>query len=174
MRKIILSPKDIERFWSKVDRNGPVPVHRPELGPCWLWQGARFKKGYGRFHIGSFAERYSVRANRVAWFISCGTDPGEGMVCHHCDNPPCSNPKHLFLGTNDDNMKDKMLKGRQASGILAGVRNGRAKINELDVVAIRTAVQQGETQAAVARRFGLSTNYVTYIIHKRRWKHVLG
>lgn len=95
-----------QRFWSKVDKRGP--------DECWPWKGVRSSDGYGAFKIkGVF-----VGAHRVAYAIhariSLEQIPAE--VCHHCDNPPCVNPDHLFLGTHQDNMTDRNKKGRTRGG----------------------------------------------------------
>lgn len=89
------------RFWAKVDRSGG-----PEA--CWPWTGARAWNGYGQFGDGGQIHI----ASRVAWELSCGPI-AEGLhVLHRCDNPPCVNPAHLFLGTHSDNMRDMVAKGR--------------------------------------------------------------
>ena len=96
------------RFWVKVDKNGPIPEHRPDLGPCWVWTRATDPKGYGRFGIG----RRVFFAHRVALALTGEVPPDDLMACHHCDNPPCCNPAHLFLGTAADNLGDMAAKGR--------------------------------------------------------------
>lgn len=73
---------------------------------CWLWQGPRDAKGYGHYSIG----RRSYRAHRVAYEMFKGEHPGELFVCHACDNPPCVNPAHLWLGTTTDNQRDMLAK----------------------------------------------------------------
>ena len=109
-----------ELFWSKVDKNGPVPAHRPELGPCWLWTASTATKGYGQFMWGTAV----AGTHRIAWLLTFGRWP-EPCCLHHCDNPRCVRPDHLFEGTHADNIADMFAKGRQPSR--RGALNGRSK-----------------------------------------------
>lgn len=86
------------RFWIRVDGSAGDDA-------CWPWLGARDPKGYGQA-----GKRW--RAHRVAMFLTNGPIPPGMFVCHHCDNPPCCNPAHLFIGTVTDNMRDCAAKGR--------------------------------------------------------------
>lgn len=96
-----------DRFWSKVNKNGPVV--RPEIGACWIWTAYLDPDGYGRIGIGQRA----AKSQRVAWVLAHGEIPVETPhVLHRCDNPPCVNPSHLFLGTQRDNMRDCRDKSR--------------------------------------------------------------
>jgi len=89
------------RFEAKVDRSGP--------GECWTWTGARLRKGYGRIRVGGRVES----AHRIAWVLANGALIPEGMVIRHtCDVPPCCRPSHLALGTDVDNTRDMIERGR--------------------------------------------------------------
>lgn len=104
------APRSVdERFWSKVDRNGPVPSHVPHLGPCWIWIGARNSKGYGSFYLNGVVQL----AARVAWQLTHGRESTQ-WVLHACDGGAlgCVRPEHLFEGTAQDNVDDMMSKGR--------------------------------------------------------------
>lgn len=91
----------VERFWAKVDKSG---------GPdaCWLWTAGRSDWGYGHFRVGS----KNLQAHRFAWELTRGPIPAGLLVLHRCDNPPCCNSAHHFLGTHADNMADAKAKGR--------------------------------------------------------------
>ena len=98
-----------ERFWKKVDRDGPISVTAG--GQCWVWTGHCDRNGYGMALPDNTGRRRAV-AHRVAWQLS-RTDIPDGLyVCHRCDHPPCVNPAHLFLGTQSDNLRDMAAKGR--------------------------------------------------------------
>lgn len=107
-RGVKARPPLVERFWSKVIRGGE--------NECWPFTGpVRGDRGHRGFTIG-LRDYY---AHRVAYALATGGDPrrlGDPQVLHHCDNPPCCNPRHLFLGTNADNVADKVAKGRQSRG----------------------------------------------------------
>lgn len=105
------------RFWGKVDKNGPLPTHRPELGPCWVWTGNRPDKRYGQLWTKrSDGSESNTSAHRISWELHHGPTSSGLYVCHHCDNPACVRPTHLFLGTAADNNRDCQEKGRQARG----------------------------------------------------------
>jgi hypothetical protein len=149
-----------ERFWEKVDIG--------EENECWEWLGARHHKwNYGEFKIG-----YKViQAHRWSYFISHENEEiPEGMlVLHTCDNPPCVNPKHLFLGTNDDNMKDMAYKGRSADN--HGSKNPNSKLKEQDVIQIK--LLKGKVSGAeLGRRYGVVKEAIYDIWSGKRWSHV--
>ncbi len=101
-----LTEKQLKAFWTKVDKRSPKE--------CWPWTASTFPDGYGNFQ--------SYLAHRIAYFLLTAKDPGEQGVCHTCDNPPCCNGLHLFSGTQVDNMKDMVSKGRKNPAL--GERNG--------------------------------------------------
>ena len=101
----ISRPSTRIRFEAKV-------VRIPEAG-CWVWLGSLRGRGYGFFHLGGKSDRKGTGAHRISWALHHGFLPDSSVdVCHHCDNPLCVNPGHLFLGTRSDNMKDCGAKGR--------------------------------------------------------------
>lgn len=163
-----------ERFWSKVDVRGP--------DECWEWQAARFPAGYGRFRVGPRMEY----AHRVSYQLNIGPISPGYEVCHHCDNPPCVNPRCLFAGTRAENVDDAVSKGRIASGERHGLRrhpeavnpprgerSGTAKLTTEQVLAIRARYARGGvTYAELGRSFGISTTQAGSIVRREKWAHV--
>lgn len=154
---ITLTDVDADRFWEKVDRSGGPDV-------CWPWTASVSAAGYGYFHL----REYNVGSHRIAFVAAGGVlTVDEPQVLHHCDNPPCCNARHLFVGTHADNMADMATKGR--GGSPRGERHGRAKLTKQDVSAIRKRVVAGETRRALAREFGVSHQTVNDIVNMRTW-----
>ncbi len=135
---------------------------------CWLWTASRDPKGYGWFRAGS----RSRHAHRISWELRRGSIPNKLHVLHACDNPPCVNPDHLFLGTNAENMADKMRKGRWRGGPPSGEANANAVLTEEAVRAIRVAARCGTSQRALARYFGVRQSTVWNVVHQKTWRHV--
>ena len=145
-----------ERFWSQVD------IGEPDA--CWIWKGKQ-DQGYGRFYMGS----KRVYAHRAAWHLTYGPIPRGLNVLHKCDEPACVNPKHLRLGTQRQNMKDMVEKGRS----LAGERNPGAKLKEDQVKEILRIHGEGKlNMKEISRLVGISYNVVRRIIKREDWKHV--
>jgi hypothetical protein len=106
------SGKPVDRFWSKVDKNGPVPAHMPRLGPCWVWTGST-RNGYGQIGTYTVAKNHQPKsAHILSYELVHGKVPEGKHVCHSCDNPPCVNPSHLWTGTARQNLRDAQAKGR--------------------------------------------------------------
>lgn len=163
-----------ERLWEKVDKRGE--------DECWEWQGSKsYKYGYGVIR----KERKLVYAHRhVYQIVNNEVLDKEIFVCHHCDNPPCCNPKHLFPGTVVDNNRDTFKKGRYASGDKTGARkypekmprgerNGKAKLRESDIREIRNLYAEGGVKYPdLAKVFGVTNTTIMNIVRRKFWKHI--
>lgn len=157
---INLTVRQIRRFWSHVDSSGG-------LFACWEWKASRNKLGYGCSEINY--RRYL--AHRLAWELTQGSISDGLCVCHHCDNPPCCNPSHLFLGTSAENMRDMIAKGRNRQIGASGERNRRHKLTFAQVNEIRRLYAQGDvTQTELSKQFGTSVQNVNRIVRHERWK----
>jgi len=145
----------MERFWSKTEvaANG-----------CIIWKAAKNEWGYGVFALGT--KRKHVVAHRVAWMLAGRGEVPKGQILRHvCDTPACVNAEHLVLGTQADNMADKVLRNRQARG----ASHGMSKLNEDQVREIRATTG---SKRGIARRFGVSTAMVHHIRARRSWTHI--
>ncbi len=161
-----LSENDIERFWSYVDKNGPIPQHNPALGQCWLWTGARSPRGYGAMVL--YPPTTTVRANRVAYAIQHGEDPFPLLVLHHCDNPPCIRGEHIRKGTTQDNSDDAVARDRMPSGdrnssrlhpelLPRGEDHHYCSVPDNDIAEMRRLYAEGGwTVTALAKQFKIS------------------
>lgn len=152
--RIVSRPAE-ERFWEKVDKSSP----------CWIWRGARSRAGYGVFWFNGRNEH----SHRVAYLLTTG--PIGGLdVCHRCDNPPCCNPAHLFLGTASDNAKDMVSKGRQYSA--RGEDHASSRLTDAAVLRIRELHGQGVSNFAMARMYGVRSETVRAVVVRKTWRHL--
>lgn len=146
----------LNRFWAKVDKTSN----------CWNWIAATDKDGYGVFND---SKRKYVKAHRFSYEIVNGEIPKGNLICHHCDNPACVNPKHLYLGTYKTNAQDMARRGRMKKQ--NGTDNHMAVLDWKSVNQIRKMWKSGEyTQKEIAIRFGVSRGCITGIIYNVNWK----
>jgi len=164
-----MDEKTIQRFWAKVDKDGPVPPHCPELGPCWVWTASR-RSGYGAFKVGGKMRG----AHRVSWQIENGPIPGCGdhhgtmSIMHGCDNPACVRPTHLSAGAHIANMADRSAKGRQAR--CGGLRSS---LTEGWVAEIHSRYAAGGvSQSSLAAEFGVTPAHISQVLGGKRWAHM--
>lgn len=149
----------VRRFWSRVKRGTPTE--------CWPWIAYRNCKGYGLFWDG---ER-TTAAHRFAYRLKHGAYSSQ-LVCHRCDNPPCCNPDHLFAGTDSDNVRDSVAKGRRAH--IFGENNNRVILTLKQVIEIRERYAAGEYAIELAEKFGVSQPTISAICSGRNWKTAPG
>lgn len=155
-----------EKFWSRVDKNGPVPARYPELGPCWEWQHTRHDHGYGITYLNFKA----AKAHRVAFYLHHGRWPMP-YALHFCDNPPCCNPKHLFEGTHLENMRDAADKGRMRSNPHHGEDTWNAKLTWEVVEQIRIERSTLKTSMyTIAKKHGVSRGCISHVVNNHTWK----
>ncbi len=166
-----------------------VVQHGPD--ECWGWNGTHDPDGYGTMP-GMGIRARPPRAHRVSWEIYRGSIPPKMQVLHTCDVRDCSNPAHLFLGTNADNMADRNAKGRQARGersgsylhpdrVPRGEANGIAKLTAERVRTIRrryvprghvSAIPDGASGRRLAIEYGVTPALISAVIHRRVWMHI--
>ncbi len=187
--KIILTDDEAEKFWVKVKKEGN----------CWEWIGAKVKDGYGGFMLKRDGKWKLWRVNRLMWAITNGEIPRGIQVLHECDTPHCCNPKHLWLGTPLQNMRDKCEKGRQAKGetngshtmpwtvkrgdnhpwrthpelMPRGERSGGAKLSEIQVKEIRSLYgNKTFTQVQLAEIYSMDQTTISSIVRRESWSHI--
>lgn len=184
-----IKPSDRERFWSKVDKNGPVPPHRPDLGPCWLWKGSMFSNGYGAFWLAG----QNRKANRVSYVLTHGSIADDVHALHHCDVSACVNPEHIYAGDHQQNMDDKVARGRQAKGdshyartrpeLLARgdrhvsrthpeIARARSKVTAASVPLIRSQGAAGVPIRQIARELNMPRNAVRQVLRGETWSDI--
>jgi hypothetical protein len=151
---------DRARFEQYVDRSA---------GPdgCHPWIGQRNNHGYGK----TWLDGKRCYAHRVAFLFEHGHWP-EPVTRHRCDNPPCVNPAHLHEGTESDNQRDSVERGRKRNGDLRGEQLTQAKLTEEQVREIRRRYATGETQRSIAREYGVVQTTISRVVLRERWAHV--
>jgi hypothetical protein len=155
-------PTTAASFWTRVDKSGE----------CWTWTGRTDEKGYGRV---GYQSRNSVGAHRVAWALTHGGQLPELPVLHHCDNPPCVNPAHLFLGTLADNNRDRQAKGRTRGWAgRSGTDHHAFVVTGEMAEAMRQLRADRRTQQSIADRFGISRGHVARIVSGVLPRHAKG
>lgn len=155
-------PTTEERFWAKVQKAGP--------DECWVWTGStRSPSGHGEFHITRAIGR--VPAHQFSLELATGeTHPPGYSTCHHCDNPPCVNPAHLYFGTQKQNAADMIARNRAPRG----ENRPNARLTAEMVVGMRERFAAGEYMVELAREFGVTSGQVSPIVNGLHWKHVGG
>jgi HNH endonuclease len=145
-------PSIIERFWAKVERR--------IADECWPWTASLNSNGYGRFKLASYEQ---VTASRVALAVTTGVEP-EGMhALHSCDNPRCCNPAHLRWGTTQDNMRDKIERGRVRNGNQSGFSNPRARLTPEHLAQIVDGLHRGLSNKQIAEGLPIGHSMVSRI-----------
>lgn len=158
-KRAMRADKSEKQFLEKVDKTDS----------CWIWKGYRDSKGYGEI---AGADGKRTRAHRVSWLFYRGQIPDGICVCHRCDNPPCVNPNHLFLGTQADNLRDMRTKKRWTPRVIVGGANPRCRFTADQVLALRKSFDAGGTLTEVAKKYALPISTVWNIVHRKTWSHI--
>jgi hypothetical protein len=144
-------------FWDNVDKSGGEDA-------CWPWKKSIASMGYGTYCF----QRKHRYTHRLAYEFSKGAIPSGLFICHHCDNKLCCNPKHLFAGTQKENVHDCMRKGRNTFG----EKNEMSKLTEQQVETIHRLYKEGIFQKDIAASFGVKQTCISKIVLGDRWKHI--
>lgn len=143
-------------FWTQIKRGNN--------DECWNWEGASNREGYGRFRWNGKPKL----AHRISYLLHHGEDPYPLDVLHHCDNPKCVNPNHLFLGTDKDNVRDMIEKGR--NNPVFGERSPRATLSNDEVLDIKKHITIFTT--LLSEKFSVNRMVITNILRERAWVKV--
>ena len=146
-----MEQSDIDRFFNKVNKTDT----------CWLWTGCINSSGYGKFTY----NKKTLLPHRVSWILAGNTFTDGLEICHSCRNRHCVNPEHLREDTKKANSQDRFRDGTDPTGS----KNGRAKLTEQDVIAIRAS---DKTNAELARMYNVSRANIGHIIKRRFWTHI--
>lgn len=154
-----------DRFWLKINKTSSSIYYNGTR--CWVCTSYKHTQGYGLFKVKGEHGYIHKGAHRISYEIKYGSIPESIKVCHHCDNPPCVNPEHLFLGTQKDNMMDAAKKERL--GKAKGSKNGYSKLTEAQVIVIL-----GDTRfhKQIAKDYNVTRSVISGIKRGYSWKHV--
>lgn len=154
----MIAQKDKDRFWAKVEKKGK--------DECWEWTACKDYQEYGVFWLAP----KNKRAHRFSWTLHCGKIPDGLCVCHHCDNPSCVNPAHLFVGTTVDNTQDSVQKGRRQQG----EAHANSKLTEEMVLQIRCDYENMIKKSVykLTGKYGVSHVTIHRIVTRKTWRHI--
>lgn len=159
-----LSPEYIERlkerFWAKVDIRGE--------DHCWEWQAGKERFGYGLIGVAGF----TMRSHRLSFILAKGEIRQEDCVCHSCDNPPCVNPNHLWIGSRANNFWDMVTKNRNFALSSVGESNFKSKLTEADAAKIIELAKAGVTVSDLMKQYDLSRSGIHNLLRGKVWKHL--
>jgi len=154
---------DAVAYWNNVEKH--------DFSRCWVWKRCKNKKGYGLLQYdGPDGMERHQKSHRMAWRLSFGPIKKGLHICHKCDNPSCCNPSHLFMGTNHENVLDKMEKGRMQRG----ENTSRAKLNPTKVREIRTKYKANEflSMETLGKEYGVTPGSIYNVIAYISWSHI--
>lgn len=162
--KKLTESERIQKFWGNVDHG---PIDR-----CWKWRGLTHPAGYGVIDL-PFGEARYLKPHRLAYYLAFRQHPADLFVCHRCDNPPCCNPAHLFLGTAADNARDMIDKGRSLKGEI----HYKTRLTNEAVLDIRATARLGRRRrggniAEIAAKYGVIDKTIYHILKRLRWSHL--
>lgn len=168
--KINIKQSDIERFWSHVDKKSE--------SECWVWKKSLCQRGYGKFQVGG----KTIKANRFS-MVASGIEIPENMcACHSCDNPPCCNPNHLWVGSSADNQRDRAAKGRSSKGernpskthpeLFRGENNHAHQLTSEAVSWLRENPPTGKNMNSEALKYSVSPSALRAAIVGSTWRHL--
>jgi len=168
------SQQRVKSFLSKIDTKSPEE--------CWNWKAGKDKIGYGRFFLNG-KQQY---AHRVSYFLSKGPIPNGMVVMHQCNNPSCTNPSHLKVGLQLENIRyrEKSGRGNQPKGInhylkknpslsTRGSKHGMSKLNDDDVLMIRKLYSEGLKSEEISKMTNVSARTIRRITSRKGWSHLL-
>lgn len=141
------------------------------VGECWCWIGSKCKDGYGQFHVKIDGKWKSIRPHRYSYEIFKGEIGDKKVVCHHCDNPSCVNPEHLFLGTQKDNIQDALKKKRMVGP--RGMQQWQAKFIDEDIKKIRLLNKEGMNGNQISKLYKVDRRVIYDILKNVTWRHVI-
>ena len=139
-------------------------IERIPFSGCWIWKKCCFDQGYGCIRI----DGKNIKTHRLSWVLHFGEIPEGIDVLHRCDVMPCVCPHHLFLGTNIDNMRDMVEKGRS----LVGSKHPNSKLSEDSVKEIFSLYEKGFSMVRIGHIFGVTGGNISHIVKNRSWTHV--
>lgn len=151
-----------DRFWKYVTKG--------KANECWLWTGYLNASGYGRMFISHDVKPTNILSHRLSYQMHVGPIPDGLHICHTCDTPPCVNPKHLYAGTDADNVADRINRGRSRHHRPIGVLHPAAILTDEKVREILLATN--ERTVVLAEKYGVKPGTIYSVRERRAWKHV--